>query len=39
MNNTFCILNHTLKEHSTLFMYHIFKKGLFMAPLDLKGEL
>lgn len=40
MNNNFCILNNTLKEHSTLFMYHIFKKkGLFMGPLDLKGEL
>ena len=25
MNNTFCILNNTLKEHSTLFTYHILK--------------
>ena len=39
MNNTFCILNNTLKEHSTLFTYHILKKGLFVGPLHLKGEL
>lgn len=39
MKNTFCILNNTLKEHSTLFTHHILNKGLFVGPLDLKGEL
>lgn len=39
MKNTFCILNNTLKEHSTLFTHHILNKGLSVGPLDLKREL
>lgn len=39
MNNIFCIFNNTLKEHSTLRIHYIFVSGLFIVPLDLKGEL